>query len=128
MPRDSVKDVVEAVLSKVDFVGRIKKSGDAKTDDRLENLDELTAAALDYDTSGEEGNLQGFLEMVALVSDTDNMERGSERVTLMTLHSAKGLEFPAVIIAGLEEGVLPHTLSAMIPTPSKKSGDCFSWG
>ncbi len=115
MPKDSVKDIVEAVLAKVDFAGKIRQIGDLKTDDRLENLDELTAAALEYDTSGEEGNLQGFLEMVALVSDTDNIERGTDRVTLMTLHSAKGLEFPAVVITGLEEGVLPHVFSTDDP-------------
>ena len=79
---------------------------------RLANIDELVNAARQYDElAGEELSLQGFLEQTALVSDTDSLEEDSGRVTLMTLHAAKGLEFPIVFIVGVEENLIPHARS-----------------
>ncbi len=77
-------------------------------EERRQNVDELLARAAGYDAVEGERGLQGFLEEVALVSDVDNYDADADAVTLMTLHSAKGLEFPVVLIAGLEEGLLPH--------------------
>jgi DNA helicase-2/ATP-dependent DNA helicase PcrA len=111
MPRHPVESVVEKVIKLSDYRRRLREAGDPRVDERIENLDELMAAAIEYDKAEPEGGLQGFLERVALVSDTDNLEEGPDRVTLMTLHSAKGLEFPVVFITGLEEGLLPHMLS-----------------
>ncbi|MCP3916850.1 MAG: UvrD-helicase domain-containing protein [bacterium] len=78
------------------------------TDDREANIDELRAHAEEYDRLHPDAGLRGFLEEVALVSDTDNMESDVAKVTLMTLHSCKGLEYPYVFIAGVEEELLPH--------------------
>jgi DNA helicase-2/ATP-dependent DNA helicase PcrA len=78
---------------------------------RLENLEELIAAAEDYVHATPDGTLEGFLDSVALMSDIDELKDAESRVTLMTLHSAKGLEFPVVFLAGLEEGVFPHARS-----------------
>src|SRR5207248_357294 len=78
---------------------------------RLENLEELVAAAEDYVRVQEPPSLEGFLDGVALVSDVDELPAGTRGVTLMTLHSAKGLEFPVVFLTGMEEGVFPHARS-----------------
>ena len=78
---------------------------------RLENLEELIAAAEDYVHATPDGTLEGFLDSVALMSDIDELKEAESRVTLMTLHSAKGLEFPVVFLTGLEEGVFPHARS-----------------
>jgi DNA helicase II / ATP-dependent DNA helicase PcrA len=77
---------------------------------RLENIDELIAAAVEYDA------LDEFLESVALVSDADEMEQDASRVALMTLHTAKGLEFPVVFLVGMEDGVFPHLRSLDDPS------------
>ncbi len=88
---------------------RQERSSDAEA--RLENLEELVAAAEDYLRGQEGATLEGFLDGVALVSDIDELPEGTRGVTLMTLHSAKGLEFPRVFLTGLEEGVFPHARS-----------------
>src|SRR5207302_3967273 len=82
---------------------------------RLENLEELLAAAEDFTHTAAEPTLDGFLDSVALMSDVDELKDADSRVTLMTLHSAKGLEFPAVFLTGLEEGVFPHARSMNDP-------------
>jgi DNA helicase-2/ATP-dependent DNA helicase PcrA len=82
---------------------------------RLENLEELIAAAEDFTHTAAEPTLDGFLDGVALMSDVDELKDADSRVTLMTLHSAKGLEFTAVFLTGLEEGVFPHARSMNEP-------------
>ena len=82
---------------------------------RLENLEELVAAAEDYLQTAEEPTLEGFLDSIALLTDVDELNGTESRVTLMTLHSAKGLEFPVVFITGLEEGVFPHARALADP-------------
>jgi DNA helicase-2/ATP-dependent DNA helicase PcrA len=76
---------------------------------RLENLQELLTVTAEYDATTDEPSLGSFLESVALIADVDSFNEGGEAVTLMTLHSAKGLEFPVVFLVGLEEGVFPHS-------------------
>lgn len=106
---------VEKILLKVlEFTGYLEYLQQQETDkelNRVENVQELVSAAAEYDRLNPEGSLQGFLEEVSLVSDIDNWDTRSGRVSLMTLHSAKGLEFPVVFIAGLEDGLLPHSRS-----------------
>jgi DNA helicase-2/ATP-dependent DNA helicase PcrA len=82
-----------------------------ESEGRLENLEELIAAAEDYTNANDPATLEGFLDSIALMTDIDELKTGDSRAALMTLHSAKGLEFPAVFITGLEEGVFPHTRS-----------------
>jgi DNA helicase-2/ATP-dependent DNA helicase PcrA len=82
--------------------------------ERLENLDELITAVKQYEEEADEPNLTGFLEQVALVSDIDKYDENADAVTLMTIHSAKGLEFPVVFLPGMEEGVFPSQQSMFI--------------
>ncbi|MFT5051107.1 MAG: DNA helicase-2/ATP-dependent DNA helicase PcrA [Chlamydiales bacterium] len=100
---------LDAVLLEIDR-GRWMRAMDDGTgiEDREANVDELLSHAAEYDRLNPDGHLVGFLEDVALVSETDGMEEETEKVTLMTLHASKGLEFPAVFIAGVEEELLPH--------------------
>jgi len=96
----------------LDETGYIKKLKDEKTEDalgRIENLEEFITAAEEFDEKAEEKTLRSFLDQVALVSDVDDYEGATDRVTLMTLHAAKGLEFPVVFIIGMEEGLFPHS-------------------
>src|SRR5204862_506085 len=86
----------------------LKQERSSEADARLENLEGLIAAAEDHARGQEDATLEGFLDGVALVSDVDELPDGARGVTLMTLHSAKGLEFPVVFLTGMEEGVFPH--------------------
>ncbi len=88
---------------------RVERSPEAEA--RLENLEELIAAAEDYMRTESSPTLEGFLDGIALMADIDELKDEGARVTLMTLHSAKGLEFPAVFLTGMEEGVFPHARS-----------------
>ena len=88
---------------------RVERTPEAEA--RLENLEELIAAAEDYTHADASPTLEGFLDGIALVADIDEFKDEGARVTMMTLHSAKGLEFPAVFLTGMEEGVFPHARS-----------------
>jgi len=106
LPRRPVAAVVERLLSAAAFERYLASAAD-KAEERIENARELVNAAAEYDQAEPEGSLQSFLEQAALVSDTDRWDEERGGVTLMTLHAAKGLEFPAVYIVGLEDGLLP---------------------
>jgi DNA helicase-2/ATP-dependent DNA helicase PcrA len=112
------KPVAETVMEAVRLSGyqrNLEGNKDERTEDRVENIDQLINAAAEQDRREPQGGLQGFLEYVALVSDTDQWDEKADRVTLMTLHSSKGQEFPVVIVSGLEEGLLPHILTMESP-------------
>lgn len=103
-----VADAIEAVIRETDYEGWLEKSESADAArERAANIWELHAAAADYDRKNPGGGLAGFLELVNLLGDVDRWERRADRVSLMTLHSAKGLEFPVVVILGVEKGILP---------------------
>jgi ATP-dependent DNA helicase UvrD/PcrA len=108
-----VSDVVKAAIIETGYELALKNEKSDEADARLENLQELVNAAVDYDELGQEG-LREFIDHSALVSDTDQYKRDAP-VTLMTAHSAKGLEFPVVFIVGLEDGLFPHSRSATDP-------------
>ena len=110
---ESVSGVVKAAILKSGYENALKSEGTDEAEARLENLQELVNAAVDYDEQGIEG-LRDFIDHSALVSDTDQY-KGDAPVTLMTAHSAKGLEFPLVFIVGLEDGLFPHSRSATDP-------------
>ncbi len=102
---------IDLVLDASGYREDLKQERSSEADARLENLEELIAAAEDYARGPETATLEGFLDGVALVSDVDELPDGTRGVTLMTLHSAKGLEFPVVFLTGMEEGVFPHARS-----------------
>ena len=105
----SVSDLLDTILDKSRYRMALAMSAQEEDHERLQNLDELVTAARQYDEmTGDERSLAGFLEQVSLVSETDSLDSSAGSVTLMTLHAAKGLEFPVVFIIGLEEGILPH--------------------
>jgi DNA helicase-2/ATP-dependent DNA helicase PcrA len=99
---------LDVVLEETHYLQHLQRSADAEAVDREANVEELRTHAETYDRTQPEGGLRGFLQDIALVSDVDGFEEGQPKVTLMTLHAAKGLEFPYVFIAGLEEMLLPH--------------------
>ncbi|MDI3385678.1 DNA helicase PcrA [Streptomyces sp. B-S-A8] len=110
--------VLEAVLERTGYLAELQSSTDPQDETRIENLQELAAVALEFEQEreeGEQGTLADFLEKVALVADSDQIpdedDDGSGVITLMTLHTAKGLEFPVVFLTGMEDGVFPHMRS-----------------
>jgi DNA helicase II / ATP-dependent DNA helicase PcrA len=107
---------LEAVIRETEYWGWLKRSAERGDDiDRAANVEELLAHALEYDKQAPEGGVRGFLQDIALVSDTDAYDERVPKVALMTLHAAKGLEFPVVFIAGIEEELLPHARSLLDP-------------
>lgn len=105
-----VKEIIQKAIDLTGYREFLALLKDHETVDRIENIEELVNAANEYDISRDKkGDVAEFLENAALVSDTDNLDNQTKAVTLMTLHSAKGLEFPVVFLAGVEEGLLPHS-------------------
>ncbi len=105
-------EVLEAVLRESKYVEWLQGTEDEEDQERLANIRELVSAATDFDMQHPGDNqLEEFLEQVALVADTDDWESNNDKVSLMTLHAAKGLEFPVVFIIGAEQGLLPHERS-----------------
>lgn len=106
----SVSELIEYVLEKSGYIEALKSSKLLEDESRIENLKELVSDAVDFErtTPEEERTLSTYLEKVALVQDTDNIEEESNYVTLMTIHSAKGLEFPVVFMVGMETGIFPN--------------------
>jgi DNA helicase II / ATP-dependent DNA helicase PcrA len=106
---------IDLVLEASGYRQALKQERSPEAEARLENLEELIAAAEDYTVAAEAPAVEGFLDSVALLTDVDELREGEARVTLMTLHGAKGLEFPVVFVCGLEEGVFPHSRSMNDP-------------
>jgi len=106
---DSPDEVLEAVLDRTAYLEEEVESEDEETARRRrENIDELLRVAETFGRERAEPTLAGFVEEISLLTDVDTFEEGSSRVKMMTLHAAKGLEFPVVFMAGMEEGLLPH--------------------
>jgi DNA helicase-2/ATP-dependent DNA helicase PcrA len=107
-------DVLEAVLDRTGYLAELRASSDPQDEGRVENLEELVSVAREFEQTRTDGTLGDFLEQVSLVADADQVPSpdGSDGVvTLMTLHTAKGLEFPVVFLSGMEDGVFPHMRS-----------------
>ena len=109
--RRSVGDNREEIIETTGYVRELEAEGTDEAEARIENIDELISKAVDYAEGEEAPTLNGFLENVALVADIDSFDENSDYVVLMTLHSAKGLEFPNVYLAGLEDGLFPSYMS-----------------
>ena len=108
---DSVSQLIQVIIDETGYVDELKAEGTDEAEQRIENIDELINKAVDYEQGEENPTLSGFLEEVALVADIDGLDENSDYVVLMTLHSAKGLEFPNVYLAGMEDGLFPSYMS-----------------
>ena len=106
-------DLIQKVLDESGYLAELKAENKPENESRIENLREFIGVARDFEKSEETPNLETFLSQLSLVSDIDNAEMEDDRVTLMTLHSAKGLEFPIVFMIGMEEGLFPHSRTLM---------------
>lgn len=101
-------ELMQKVLENTGYLDMLKEGKVDKADIRLENLEEFISAATEFEENSEDTSLQAFLENISLVADIDNLDDEEGAVVLMTLHNAKGLEFPVVFLAGMEEGMFPH--------------------
>ena len=107
----TIQDLIEGIMDETGYQQDLEAEGEVESQTRLENIEELVNKAVSYEEDSEHSTLDEFLEQVALVADIDNMDESENRVTLMTLHSAKGLEFPKVYLVGLEDGLFPSMMS-----------------
>lgn len=115
----SLTDLFDEILEDTGYVKELEAEGTEEAKARIENIDELISKIADYEQGESEPTLSGFLEEVALVADIDTLEEDSNYVVLMTLHSAKGLEFPNVYLAGMEDGLFPSYLSIVSETAAE---------
>ncbi len=106
-----VHELAMRLLEDTGYIGMWEKEATEEAYQRIENLHELVSAMKDFEDANESATLQDFLDQVSLISDVDSYEDAADRVTLMTIHSAKGLEFPVVFMVGMEEGLFPHSRS-----------------
>jgi DNA helicase-2/ATP-dependent DNA helicase PcrA len=114
-PPTAVAEGLTLLLNKSGYYDALRASKDAQDEARIENLDEMVAVAREFARNNPEGTILDFLTEVALVSDADDLEDASGSVSLMTLHTAKGLEYDAVFLTGVEEDLIPHRISAGEP-------------
>ena len=115
MEDKTVLDILESILDRTGYLAQLEESTDPQDQARAENIGELLSVAKDFQDTNPTGTVEDFLEQVALVNDVDSFEQEESKVTLMTLHAAKGLEFPIVFLGGLEEGLFPHSRTLMNP-------------
>ena len=114
----SIQDLIEAILEETGYEEELKAEGEIEAETRMENIQELINKAAAYEEDSQHPSLDEFLEQVALVADIDNVDSSEDRVTLMTLHSAKGLEFPKVYLAGMEDGLFPGMMAVSSDDPT----------
>ncbi len=116
----SIKELIEEIMDRTDYEAMLEETEPDEADERMENIGELVNVAVSYaermEDSDEAATLSGFLEEVALISDIDSVDDNDDQVMLMTLHSAKGLEFPNVYLAGMEDNLFPSFMSKDDPT------------
>ena len=118
-PIIGVSELLREIIEETGYVRELEAEGTDEATARIENIDELISKVVAYEESEEQPTLSGFLEEVALVADIDGLEEGSDYVVLMTLHSAKGLEFPKVFLAGMEDGLFPSYMSIVADNPTE---------
>ncbi|WP_297423313.1 DNA helicase PcrA [Clostridium sp.] len=106
-----VSVLIESILKDTGYLKQLKESNEIEDKSRIENLKELVSDAVDFEKTSEDKSLSAYLEKVSLVQDTDKIEEEDDAVVLMTIHSAKGLEFPVVFMVGMENGIFPGTAS-----------------
>ena len=111
-----ISELIKQTLKKSGYTKALENENTIEAENRIENLDEFLTVAIEFEEQEAENTLSAFLEGITLSSDIDNLEDDEEYVTLMTLHSAKGLEFPVVFLVGMEEGIFPGYKSISEPT------------
>ena len=118
----TLTELMEDILEVTGYRRELELEGTDEAKARIENIDELISKVASYEENcvDEPATLSGFLEEVALVADIDNLEADENRVLLMTLHSAKGLEFPYVYLSGMEDGIFPSYMSIMADNPAEE--------
>ena len=114
----TVAELIQEIVERTDYKKYLEDNDDESAEDRMANVDELITKAVNYQDTHEEPSLTEFLQEVALVAEIDNVDGDDDRVLLMTLHSAKGLEFPSVYLAGLEDGLFPSYMTITSDDPS----------
>lgn len=114
-----IEDLIKDVIETTGYVAELEASDEEDAESRIENIDELISKVVSYEEAHDQPTLGEFLEEVALVADIDNVENGSNKVLLMTLHSAKGLEFPHVYLAGMEDGIFPSYMTIVADDPDE---------
>ena len=113
-------DLVDEVVRQTGYMEMLSKSSDVDSESRMDNVQELIGVATDFEINSEDNGLADFLAEVSLLSEQENTKQGAGKaITLMTLHAAKGLEFPIVFLAGMEEGIFPHKRSIESPDSSQ---------
>ncbi|MGF1486326.1 MAG: DNA helicase PcrA [Prochloraceae cyanobacterium] len=112
---DSAAEIIQGIMEDSGYLDDLKNKGTDEADDRLANISELFNAVLKFQEDNDDKTLEGFLANASLASDLDDLKEEDKKVSLMTLHSAKGLEFPIVFLVGLEQGLLPHFRSLNDP-------------
>ncbi|WP_333861176.1 DNA helicase PcrA [Clostridium sp.] len=117
----SVSDLIKEILNTTGYLEELKDSKEPDSISRIENLKELVSAAVEFEVTSEDTSLSAFLEKVTLVSDIDNFDTDADSVVLMTVHSAKGLEFPVVFMVGMENGIFPGIQSLDNPKEMEES-------
>lgn len=114
----ALRELIDDILDATGYLRELEEEGDEESQDRIGNINELVNKLVSYEENSlEPPTLSGFLEEVALVSDIDNLDESADKIILMTLHSAKGLEFPYVYLCGMEEGVFPGYMSIFADNP-----------
>ena len=117
----ALRELIDDILDATGYLRVLEEEGAEEAQDRIENINELVNKMVAYEENTlEQPTLSGFLEEVALVADIDNLNEDNEKVVLMTLHSAKGLEFPYVYLCGMEEGVFPGYMSIFADNPNEE--------
>ena len=116
----TVSQILQDVIEETGYVRELEAEDTDEAKARIENIDELLTKVVTYEQSEENPTLSGFLEEVALVADIDSLDEDSDYVVLMTLHSAKGLEFPQVYLAGMEDGLFPSYMSIASDNPTEE--------
>ena len=115
----TIRELIETILEDTGYRAELEAEGEVESQTRLENIEELINKAVSYTEDSEHPTLDEFLEEVALVADVDRMDESESRVTLMTLHSAKGLEFPRVYLSGMDDGLFPGMMSISSDDPAE---------
>ena len=118
---DNIRKQIDEVIKETGYVEELKKSNAPEDVSRIENLKELVSAAVEFEKNNEDKSLAAFLELNTLNSDVDNYDEDADAVVLMTVHSAKGLEFPVVYMVGMENGIFPGTASFDSQTEMEES-------